>query len=338
MLTKKLILSLLLCLSCASAYAIPVKPGQRVVKQPDGTTITVFAHGDEFHHYYTDADGNLVVRNEQGFYAKADNEAVAAHKARALQAQEKHKVRKAGQEINLAPRGLVILVNFKNKAFKYTRQEFDDMLNNEGYNVNGAVGCVREYYEQQSFGQYKPQFDVVGPVTLGNNCSYYGGNNWLGDDQRACQMIAEACKLANNQEGVDFSRYDNDGDGDDNVIKGKRKVKEEIDYKFLLSNTMIPTSGVMVDRTIKGDFRMHLRRGGQDYATWLRLLRDGSKAYGIDEALVGYRIDGESLSSNKLKSVRQIWEIQTQDEKIGKVAAGWHIVRWCWNSVKKYWM
>jgi teichuronic acid biosynthesis glycosyltransferase TuaG len=127
-------------------------------------------------------------------------------------------------------------------------------------------------------------------------------------------------------------------DGDDKVIKGKRKVREEIDYEFLLSNTMIPTSGVMVDRTIKGDFRMHLRRGGQDYATWLRLLRDGSKAYGIDEALVGYRIDGESLSSNKLKSISQIWEIQTQDEGIDKAAVSWHIIKWCWNSVKKYWM
>ena len=127
-------------------------------------------------------------------------------------------------------------------------------------------------------------------------------------------------------------------DGDDKIIKGKRKVKEEIDYKFLLSNTMIPTSGVMVDRIIKGDFRMHLRRGGQDYATWLRLLQDGSPAYGINEALVDYRIDGDSLSSNKIKSIVQIWEIQTQDEGVGKVAAGWHIIKWCWNSVKKYWI
>lgn len=127
-------------------------------------------------------------------------------------------------------------------------------------------------------------------------------------------------------------------DGEDKVIKGKRKVKPVIDYNFLLSNTMIPTSGVLVDRIVKGDFRMHLRRGGQDYATWLRLLRDGTKAYGIDEALVGYRIDGDSLSSNKLKSIQQIWEIQTQDEGISKIAAGLHIVKWCWNSVKKYWM
>lgn len=127
-------------------------------------------------------------------------------------------------------------------------------------------------------------------------------------------------------------------DGEDKVIKGKRKIKEEIDYKFLLSNTMIPTSGVMIDRCIKGDFRMHLRRGGQDYATWLRLLRDGSKAYGLDEVLVSYRMDGKSLSSNKFKSISQIWEIQTQDEGIGKVVSGLHIIRWCWNSVKKYWM
>lgn len=127
-------------------------------------------------------------------------------------------------------------------------------------------------------------------------------------------------------------------DGNDKIIKRKRKVKEEIDYNFLLSNTMIPTSGVMVDRIVKGDFRMHLRRGGQDYATWLRLLRDGSKAYGINVAMTRYRIDGESLSSNKLKSIGQIWEIQTQDEGISKFHAGLHIVRWCWNSVKKYWI
>ena len=127
-------------------------------------------------------------------------------------------------------------------------------------------------------------------------------------------------------------------DGNDKVIKGKRKIKEEIDYNFLLTNTIIPTSGVMIDRTVKGDIRMSVRRGGQDYATWLRLLRDGSKAYGVDDALVRYRINGDSLSSNKLKSISQIWEIQTQDEKINQIIVLCHIVRWCWNSVKKYWI
>lgn len=125
-------------------------------------------------------------------------------------------------------------------------------------------------------------------------------------------------------------------DGDDNVIKGKRNIKDEVDYNFLLSNTIIPTSGVLIDREIKGDFRMHIRRGGQDYATWLKLLKDGSKAYGMNEALVKYRIDGKSLSSNKLKSIGQIWEIQTQDEEISKLKAAMNICKWVVNSIKKY--
>ena len=125
-------------------------------------------------------------------------------------------------------------------------------------------------------------------------------------------------------------------DGEYRLIKRKRTVRDVIDYKFLLSNTMIPTSGVMVDRWIKGDFRMHLRRGGQDYATWLELLRDGTKAYGIDEALVSYRIDGESLSSNKLKSIIQIWEIQTKDEGIIAPIVVINLCKWMVNSIKKY--
>lgn len=158
------------------------------------------------------------------------------------------------------------------------------------------------------------------------------------DDLWAPEKIAKQIELLNEKKGSFCFTAIEMIDGDGNVIKEKREVKKEINYRFLLSNTMIPTSSVLIDRKIKGDFRMHIRRGGQDYATWLKLLRDGSDAYGINEALVGYRIDGTSLSSNKLNSIKQIWEIQTQDEGICKVKACIHIIKWCWNSVKKYWL
>ena len=127
-------------------------------------------------------------------------------------------------------------------------------------------------------------------------------------------------------------------DGDDNIIKGKRPVKTRIDYNFLLSNTMIATSSVVIDRCVLGDFRMHLRRGGQDYATWLKLLRNGTVACGINKVLVDYRVSGNSLSSNKLDSIRQIWEIQTKDEGISRFKVAFNIVKWCLNSVKKYFL
>ena len=122
------------------------------------------------------------------------------------------------------------------------------------------------------------------------------------------------------------------------TIKGKRKIKETCDYKYLLHNTIIATSSVVIDRSVLGDFRMPLRRGGQDYATWLMLLRGGAVACGINEALVRYRVASGSLSSNKFKSIKQVWEIQTQDEKINKFSAVFHVMCFGFNAFKKYFM
>lgn len=125
-----------------------------------------------------------------------------------------------------------------------------------------------------------------------------------------------------------------DANGD--IIKGKRKVCTQVDYQYLLHNTVIATSTVIIDRNVLGDFRMPLRRGGQDYATWLKLLRDGTVAVGIDEALEQYRVAAGSLSSNKFKSIKQVWEIQTQEEKIKKTTAFWHVICFTFNAFKKY--
>ena len=126
-------------------------------------------------------------------------------------------------------------------------------------------------------------------------------------------------------------------DTDGKVVKKKRNVKESINYKFLLKNTMIATSTVIIDRKKIGDFRMPLRRGGQDYATWLMLLRDGTVAYGINEALEQYRVGNKnSLAGKKGKSIKQIWEIQTVQEKIPSFFVFFNLLSWGINSILKY--
>lgn len=127
-------------------------------------------------------------------------------------------------------------------------------------------------------------------------------------------------------------------DENSETIKSKRNIKETCDYKYLLHNTIIATSSVVIDRTVLGDLRMPLRRGGQDYATWLMLLRGGVVAQGINEALLRYRVASGSLSSNKFKSIKQVWEIQTQDEKINKVSVAFHVMCFSFNAFKKYFM
>ena len=125
-------------------------------------------------------------------------------------------------------------------------------------------------------------------------------------------------------------------DEEGKTIKGKRNLKENCDYNYLLHNTIIATSSVIIDRYVLGDFRMPLCRGGQDYATWLKLLKDGVVAYGINDVLVKYRMSKNSLSSNKLKSIKQVWTIQTHYEKINKISALINLFCFSINALKKY--
>ena len=123
---------------------------------------------------------------------------------------------------------------------------------------------------------------------------------------------------------------------DEGLPLGKiRHVVNTIDYKFLLHNTMISTSTVIVDRQKTGRFLMPLLRSGQDYATWLMLMRNGNKFRGFDQVLTHYRISKKSLSSNKLDSLRQIFQIQTQFENIGKISALFNTGCFAFNALKK---
>lgn len=117
--------------------------------------------------------------------------------------------------INMAPRGLLILAQFADRSFsaENDRVAFDSLANALNYTYNGATGSCSQYFADQSNGQYIPKWDVVGPVTLPNNIAYYG-TDWTstGDDRYIADFVIDAC-TAVAALGVDFSQYDNDGDG-----------------------------------------------------------------------------------------------------------------------------
>lgn len=114
--------------------------------------------------------------------------------------------------------GIIILCAFKDVPFRYTRQNFLDMIGRTGYSDSGATGCAKEYFESQFHGLYNFEFDISEIVTLSRERSYYGGNNEDGDDKNPEQMVKEACQLAKTA-GIDFSLYDDDNDGRvDNVF------------------------------------------------------------------------------------------------------------------------
>ena len=201
-----------------SLWAVPAYRGWQTKTLPDGSTVELRQVGDEFFHYWEDKNGVQYVNDDVKGWQKAEKNAVQSEVSKAMRASRKYNqqdmsqpMRKVGK-LNMAPRGLVILVNFSDVAFdsKNTRQAMWDMMNSENYTYSGATGSTREYYRAQSNGQYVPDFDVVGPYTLSHNRAYYGANDESGSDVLAGDMVVEACKLAD-ADGVDFTKYNNDG-------------------------------------------------------------------------------------------------------------------------------
>lgn len=226
------------CLLCATMlnvlpaymWADPVMPGlNRLVTQPDGTQIRVFTHGDEYFHYETDAEGNVLERNERGFFVNT-HEKMTPERERARRAnspayaQGANPHRVVGHPAHPA-RVLVLLIQFPDTTFHQgndTKEAWEEFFSKKGYDKDGAKGSVRDYFIEQSGGQYTPQFDIYGPITVSKEWEYYPSNDYTGTDSkipsenRVYDMIVEACTQLDDD--IDFSKYDEDGDGDIDFI------------------------------------------------------------------------------------------------------------------------
>lgn len=206
-----LMMSIILATGLALAARAPKTPF--TYTQPDGSVITLVNHGDEFHHWTT-WNGTLVEMDEKGFYRPAsrmvfESRAAAAREARAQANQFRLAV---SPEMRFGERHfLVLLIEFDDLAFSLPepRKAFEKMLNEPGYGENGGTGSVRDYYMDNSAGQFKPVFDVYGPIKVSQSYTYYGQGSH--GDSNAYKALDEACAIMD--DSMDFSRYDHDGDG-----------------------------------------------------------------------------------------------------------------------------
>lgn len=223
----------LLILCAIASFAIPAKKTFFKVNLVDGTSILVTQCGDESFHFLADENGTPVVKVSEGIYrlapemkttiAEAQNERAKVRNARRMakmqKMQKQNRLRKVfGHPTSYSgkKKGIVILVNFNDKSMKSANNNsaFFAQFNKNGYDENGHVGSVHDYFYDQSYGQFDLTFDVFGPVTLSKSYKYYGKNDDIGDDLYPGEMVIEACKLANAKNNINWKNYDWDGDGE----------------------------------------------------------------------------------------------------------------------------
>lgn len=225
-----LIPALFIALSIQPASAVKARPDiKHTYIQPDGTQVEFMLVGDEHFHYYVDADGNPMISDETGHLRVVTADRLEqSFRIKTRTVGSNHLVSTTDVDNNEpwrglglfgeqfphfgSPHALVILVQYSDVKFSIENpnEYFNRFLNENGFSDNGATGSVGDYFRMVSSGQFTPVFDVYGPVTIDKRATY-GANDIFGDDINPGGMIVDACEGLNN--AIDFSKYDNDGDG-----------------------------------------------------------------------------------------------------------------------------
>lgn len=110
---------------------------------------------------------------------------------------------------------LVVLVKYSDGEFNFTADDFDRWLNEHNYSVSGGTGSVKDYYRDNSMGQFVPNFTVLGPYTLDHERTYYAADyGGTGNDVNPQAAVVEAVQKAKaDHPEINFAQFDNDGDG-----------------------------------------------------------------------------------------------------------------------------
>lgn len=271
---KKTLHILLLLLSAASLWAVPARRVPITVEQPDGTRLSLTMRGDEHFHCLVTSDGVPVVRQGSAYYYAfigSDGVEATAHLAheQELRTAEELQLVASLPDMQAAygrrmaqartARGAavtrvaevpsmgevhvpVLLVQYTDVKFFSSdpKTAFEERLNGEDYTAEGGYGSIREYFIDQSEGQFDPYFEIIGPITLDRAMAYYGENDKNGSDLRPREMVADACRKAYSGKMVDFSRYDNNKDGYVDILYVIYAGYGEASYPDMLENTVWP--------------------------------------------------------------------------------------------------
>lgn len=229
---KKLINLIFFLFIAIQLFAVPARQRKVKVRLTDGTMITVRFCGDENRSFYLTDDGYIVepTGTERDIYfitgkKPADNVVTKSISTRnvGIGSVDKAPIKPKGH-----PKIPVILVNFSD--LKMTVASTDEACNayfdlycngtRDGllYTGAGSKGAVRDYFAQQSDSIFLPEFEIIGPVTLSQPMAYYGQNSGTSKDIHFNEFCKDALTLAMNDENTNWDEFDNDNDGNVDMV------------------------------------------------------------------------------------------------------------------------
>lgn len=226
---------LLDCIFVLQLNAIPAYP--RIIKKNiNGIETPIRLYGDEHFKRVESEEGYTIVQDDVGdwFYAQLNSmgrlvpssfkvgtissalkdfiSSIPIHLSEKAQNVERKLSRGYRQPAVGQRRMLIIMMEFPDKKFKKTEQDFDKLFNQVDYCDDGAQGSVRDFFYRSSYGQLVLSCDIFGPYQTALSMSNYGRNSILGGgDSNPSALFEEAIEKVSKT--VDLHAYDGDNDG-----------------------------------------------------------------------------------------------------------------------------
>ncbi|EJY0884479.1 glycosyltransferase [Vibrio cholerae] len=106
-----------------------------------------------------------------------------------------------------------------------------------------------------------------------------------------------------------------------------------LSYNTLLKVCVIGCLTVVYDVSIIGKTYMPLGTKREDYALWLKILREKNViAYGINKVLASYRVYPNQSSSKKLTMAKENWRLLREHEKLNIFLAYYYFINYAFRG------
>jgi len=234
---KLFLFAILIISTFAQLFAVPAYPYPVVFTQPNGEQVTLIMKGDEFVKFAQTLDGYTLLYNAEGYFCYAQQNTQGNLEPSAFYAEDisnrtvtvnemliktpkelrfgrsqlsmyqqiRNMVESTNESDNRNTTGvrklLTILMQYPDKPFIKTQEDFHNMFNQIKYTEYGANGSVRDFFLESSYNKLDVQTTVVGPFMAKNNHAYYGQDFW-----EARELATEAVHAAF-AAGVNFSDF-----------------------------------------------------------------------------------------------------------------------------------
>ena len=199
-----------------------------------------------------------------------------------------------------------------NSILAQTYRNWELLVLDDG-SKDDTLRIIEEFSQKDSRIKALPNGKNIGVSATRNRGIELASGEWIAfldsDDMWKPEKLEKQFEIVE-KEAAEFlftgSSYINE---EGEAYKEIFEVPEKITYKKLRNQNVISCSSVLVKKKYFEHIKMEKDEMHEDYAVWLRILKTGVTAFGVNEPLLIYRISRNSKSGNKMKTVKMTYKV-----------------------------